>query len=147
MAERKLNERQLMFCKEYIVDLNGTAAAIRAGYKEHTARITASKLLTKANIQAEIQRLMSKRAKKVEISAEDVLESILSIRDTCTKGIPVISKVTGEQIGESMTDIGGALKANELLGKHLKLFTDKVEVESKGELNINFNIPRPKKEK
>jgi hypothetical protein len=46
-----------------------------------------------------------------------------------------------------MLDANSALKANELIGKHLKLFTDKVEIEGNHEVNISFNIPRPKKSK
>ncbi len=143
MAAR-MNKRQLMFCKEYIVDLNGTQAAIRSGYAEKTARQIGSKLLTKVNIQEEIQRLMNKRSKKVEISADDVLSSIKDIRDLCVSKITVEDADGNEKI--DVVALNGAIKTNDQLGKHLKLFTEKMEVESKGDLNINFNIPRPKKE-
>lgn len=146
MADKKLNKRQLLFCAEYIIDLNATASYKRAGYtaKGNAAEVNAHRLLSNTKIQAYIQQLMSKRAKKVEISAEDVLKDILDTRNTCKDNM-MIQGENGEYIDN--TALNGRNKANELLGKHLKLFTDKVEVESKGELNINFNIPRPKKEK
>jgi len=53
----KLTDKQDRFCQEYIIDLNATQAAIRAGYSKKTARIKGCKLLTKANIQIEIQKL------------------------------------------------------------------------------------------
>lgn len=140
-----MNDKQKMFCKEYIKDLNATAAAIRAGYSEKTATPLASRLLTKVNIQEEIQRLMDKRAHKVELTAENILESIMDIRNTCAAKLEITSKVTGEKLGMSMIDAQGALKANELLGKHLKLFTDKVE--HSGEIRIpDIIIKRADKE-
>ena len=72
-----LTKQRLLFCKEYLVDLNATQAAIRAKYSEKTARTIGSKLLTLVDIQEEVQRLMNKRAEKVEITATDVLNDIL----------------------------------------------------------------------
>ncbi len=106
----KLTNKQKQFCKEYIIDLNSTQAAIRAGYKENNANRIGSENLTKLDIQKEVQKLMDKRNKKVQISAEDVLKGILD----------VIDRNRGE-------DDKTVLKGYELLGKHLKLFTDKVE--------------------
>ncbi len=68
------NDRQEKFCQEYIVDLNQTQAAIRAGYSTKTADVQASRLLTKVKIQARIQELMNKRARRTEITADKVLE-------------------------------------------------------------------------
>ena len=56
LEETPLNARQLQFCKEYVLDWNGTQAAIRAGYSQKTAKVIASQNLTKVNIQAEIER-------------------------------------------------------------------------------------------
>ena len=120
-----LTKQRLLFCKEYIIDLNATQAAIRAGYSEKTARTQGSKLLTFIDIQEEIQRLMNKRAQKVEITAENVLNDILEVRDICKR-----KTVTEDLQGDEYIDkdaLNGRLKANEMLGKHLKLFTDKVE--------------------
>ncbi|MEW8091257.1 MAG: terminase small subunit [Candidatus Thiodiazotropha endolucinida] len=72
----KLNPRQQMFCREYIIDFNGTRAAIAAGYSEKTARTTAAKLNAKGNIQKAIQELIQKRTEKVEIDAEWVLRRL-----------------------------------------------------------------------
>jgi len=121
---RKLTDKQAMFCKEYIIDLNATQAAIRAEYSEHSARITASKLLTKTNIKEEVQRLMDKRSEKADITAESILNDILDTRDTC-KANMMLQTEFGMKL--DTTAVNGRNKANELLGKHLKLFTDKVE--------------------
>lgn len=106
-----LTPKQEAFCLEYIVDLNGTQAAIRAGYSEKTARQVATENLAKPYIQEYVQSLMDKRAVKVSITAEDVLNDILETRKAA------------QQDGKH----SDRLKANELLGKHLKLFTDKIE--------------------
>lgn len=100
-----------MFVKEYLVDLNATAAAIRAGYSKNRASEIGSQQLRKTTVASAIQLELDKRAEKASITAQDVLESILRIR------------ARAEEEGKH----NDALKANELLGKHLKLFTDKVE--------------------
>lgn len=68
------NDRQEKFCQEYIVDLNQTQAAIRAGYSTKTADVQASRLLTNVKIQARIQELMKKREQRTEITADKVLQ-------------------------------------------------------------------------
>jgi len=74
-----LTAKQQLFVKEYLVDLNATQAAIRAGYKEKTARAIGAENLTKPNIQAAIEEAMNKRAVKVEITAEQVLQRWIDI--------------------------------------------------------------------
>ncbi len=106
----KLTNKQKQFCKEYLVDLNSTAAAKRAGYSEKTAAEMGYENMKKPHLQKYIQKSMDKRLEKVQISAEDVLKGILD----------VIDRNRGE-------DDKTVLKGYELLGKHLKLFTDKVE--------------------
>jgi phage terminase small subunit len=71
--------RQQRFCEEYVVDLHGENAAIRAGYSKRTARSQASALLTKPNIQAEVSRLAKVRALAVESTAEEVLRETRAI--------------------------------------------------------------------
>jgi len=121
---RKLTDKQSMFCKEYIIDLNATQAAIRAGYSENTARQTGSENMTKPYIIAEVQRLMDKRSEKADITAESILNDILDTRDTCKNNMMLMTEF-GMKL--DTTAVNGRNKANELLGKHLKLFTDKIE--------------------
>jgi phage terminase small subunit len=106
-----LTNKQKMFVKEYQIDRNATQAAIRAGYSKKSAMEQGYQLLQKTPVKAALDKQTEKIAAKVDITAEDVLQSIKDIRDEC-KG----DKKYNE-----------ALKANELLGKHLKLFTDKHE--------------------
>lgn len=122
-----------MFCKEYIVDLNATQAAIRAGYSKKTAKDIACENLAKPYLQEEIQRLMAKRADKVDIKAQDVLKSIIDIRDRCMQSEPVYERLGGEmeKTGEYKFDATNALKANDMLMRHLGEYTDKVEMEIK----------------
>lgn len=76
---KKLNDKQRQFAKEYIVDLNATQAAIRAGYSKKTARIQGCKLLTHPNIAEFIQKLKEKRAAKLEITQDRVLQEMARV--------------------------------------------------------------------
>lgn len=76
MDKKKLTPKQDIFCKEYIVDLNATQAAIRARYSEKTAQQIGADNLSKLVIQERIQELMKERSEKVEITAERVLKEI-----------------------------------------------------------------------
>jgi len=70
----KLSPKQEQFCLEYLIDLNATQAAIRAGYSEKTARQAAARLLSNVNIENRIVGLKNKRSARTEIGADYVLE-------------------------------------------------------------------------
>ncbi len=74
MAKRKLTPKQEMFVKEYLIDLNATQAALRAGYSEKTAYRTGADNLKKPQIQEAIRQAMQKREQRTEITADKVLE-------------------------------------------------------------------------
>jgi len=74
-----LNGKREMFCKEFLVDLDSTQAAIRAGYSKRTARTIGNKLLTNSDIQDRIDVLKSQRADEVNIDADYVLKRLLEI--------------------------------------------------------------------
>ena len=74
-----MSKRHEFFCAEYVKDHNGTRAAIDSGFAEKSARVTASKLLTKANIRAEIARREANLLEKLELSAEKVLRQLAAL--------------------------------------------------------------------
>lgn len=151
----KLTVKQEAFAREYIVDLNGKLAAIRAGYSPNGAEVTASKLLTVTKVKALVQELMDKRVKRTEIKADSVLTRLDQIGDVdpalaydehgCFKSIHDIplevrkciasvkvreefdsrGNKTGEVIEVKFWD---KIKANELLGKNQKLFTEHLKI-------------------
>lgn len=76
MKGKSLNRRQKLFVQEYLIDLNATQAAIRAGYSEKTARFIGAENLTKPNIQAAISKAISSRAAKNEMDADATIREI-----------------------------------------------------------------------
>lgn len=82
MAKAKgidLSDKQLLFCQEYLIDLNGTQAAIRAGYSAKSATVDSSRMLTYAKVQEFIQELKLKRSEKLEITSDMVLRELSKI--------------------------------------------------------------------
>ena len=76
MGSEKITPRQRRFVEEYLVDLNGSKAAIRAGYGAKTARAQATKLLTKGNIAVAVNAGMALRSHRTEVEAEAVLRRL-----------------------------------------------------------------------
>ena len=136
----KFNARQQMFIDEYLVDLNGTQAAIRAGYSEKTAGVQASRLLANDNIRARIEELKKTRADRLNLDAYWVLKRLMDISDRAMQAEPVMEFDYVEQrlvpSGEYQFDSSGANKSTELIGKHLGMFKETVKHE--GELNVTF---------
>ena len=115
-----LSNKQEQFCLEYLIDLNATQAAIRAGYSKKTAQEIGSQNLSKVMIRDRVGKLMSERADRVLIHADYVIDNIKAIAETARDGL----------------EHSSALRGYELLGKHLKMFTDKQEHEIKGDLAV-----------
>jgi len=74
-----LTDKQEMFCREYLIDLNATQAAIRAGYSAKTANRTGSENLSKPDIAQRIIDLKSERNERVEVNADYVLRRLVEI--------------------------------------------------------------------
>lgn len=158
MDRKKLSAKQKAFCEEYIIDLNGTQAAIRAGYSEKTANQQAARLLANVNIQAYIQELLQKRSNRLEITADNVLKEIAKlafsdIREVFTEqgglinpnqlgdniaaavqSIDVVENVVKDEDGNAQVEYTKKIKLSdkraslELLAKHLGLLTEKVSI-------------------
>lgn len=131
----KLTAKQQRFVEEYLIDLNATQAAIRAGYSEKTAQEQSSRLLSNVMVQAAIQEAQNKRAERTEITQDYVLNNIKSVVERCMQaeavfnrdGSPLLIKsADGDWVPAFAFKEVGALKGLELLGKHLGMFKDNV---------------------
>ncbi|MWQ45542.1 terminase small subunit [Glaesserella parasuis] len=136
MGKSKLKGKQQRFVEEYLIDLNATQAAIRAGYSADTARQIGAENLSKLVIQEAIQEAQNKRAERVNVTQDDVLKGLLEIISMSTGKQKItkteLSKVDGSIVPMDVEKVcfepHAANKALELLGKHLGMFKDKVEV-------------------
>lgn len=144
-----LTAKQEQFVKEYLIDLNATQAAIRAGYSEDTARVIGPENLSKPAVQAAIQQAMEERSKRTGITSDYVLNTIVDTLERCKqarpvldrKGKPVMVETPGGELAPAYTfEASAVLKGCELLGKHLKLFTDKVEHEGQIGIRVTTNV-------
>ena len=116
-----LNEKQKQFCEEYIIDLNGTQAAIRAGYSSKTANEQAAQLLAKLSIQKYICELKNKRSERVKYSQDELMRDILEVKNRCMQANPVLDK-EGNETGIWKFDSNGANKALDMLAKHVGFY-------------------------
>jgi len=170
----KLTDKQRMFVKEYLVDLNATQAAIRAGYSENNADKIGSELLGKTRVKEEIQKGMDNRSKRLDITADKVLQELAHIAFDDIKnylsystektvvsydkdGEPITDyktivnlknsdEIDTRNISEISTGPNGVFrfkqycKDNALvqLGKHLKLFTENIDIGNKDDKPLMF---------
>jgi phage terminase small subunit len=143
--EQPLDDRQMAFCREYIVDFNATKSAIRAGYSPKSARTTSSRLLAKDNISAEIQRLIQERNKRTEVTADRVIAEFAKIAFADIKDVAEWRKnyvylrdyneVDGTLIAEVKNTEAGIgvklhdkMKALEALAKHTGVYDERPQV-------------------
>lgn len=119
-----LTAKQQRFVEEYLVDLNATQAAIRAGYSEKNADKIGSELLGKTGVAEAVQEAMAKRSAKTGLTAEKVLADLEELR----------------KMALSDKHYSTAAKCIELQGKHLKIFTDKHELSGQGGGPVEHNM-------
>lgn len=147
-----MTEKQKRFCDEYLIDLNATQAAIRAGYSVDTAKEIGCENLTKPNIQEAIAKAMAERsrrtginqdrivlelAKMAFVNANDLIDtSNGSIRPgasqddlACIQSVKVKTSLGASGTStEREIKLNDKMKALELLGKHLGMWNDKIDV-------------------
>lgn len=144
-----MTQKQKRFIEEYLIDLNATQAAIRAGYSPDTAKSIGSENLTKPDIQARIARAMAARSRRTGVNADRVVMELAKIafvnasevinpetatirEDAAPEDTAAIQSVKVKTFGEDGLEreikMADKLKALELLGRHLGMFKDKVEL-------------------
>lgn len=142
-----LNEKQKQFCNEYLIDFNGTQAAIRAGYSEKTANRIASENLSKLDIQQYLKELIENRNERVKISQDEVIRDIIEVKNRCMQKVPVIfmGKQVQDEYGRDVWkfDSQGATKALEMLAKHTGVY----EVDNHQKAGINIVVADEKHKK
>lgn len=125
-AKQKTDLRYEIFAREYVLDFNATRAAVAAGYSEKTAYSSGARMLRNVEVQKLIDQLTAKRAEKLDITAEYILGKVKQTIERCSQGVEVVDR-EGNPTGVWKEDSFAVLKGCELLGKHSKLFTDKLE--------------------
>lgn len=126
-ANDALSIKQKMFCDEYLVDLNGTQAALRAGYSATCATSQASRMLQLDKVQQYLEAKRRKLEIKTEMSAQYVLQNLKDVAERCMSAQPVVNMAGKPVLDENGNpvyrfDSAGANKALELIGKHLGVF-------------------------
>lgn len=153
-----MTKKQERFVEEFLIDLNGTQAAIRTGYSPKTANEQASRLLANVNVKAAIDKAMAERSKRTGVTADRVVEELAKIafikmtdvvdrngkikEDAAPEDLACIESIkykssesdTGSMI-EREVKVSSKLKALELLGKHLGMYQN----------NVNLNVEKSQK--
>lgn len=123
-----LTEKQEAFVQEYLIDFNGTAAAIRAGYSKNSAAAIAAQNLTKLNIVTRAAQLTTEKVERIQVSIDWVVVKLKQVVDRCMEAEPVMIHEGGKWVESGLYrfDSKGAVSALALLGKHLGMFNDKL---------------------
>lgn len=130
----KMTAKQQRFCDEYLIDLNATQAAIRAGYSERTAYSTAAENMTKPVIKEYIAARMAEKEAALIAKQDEILKYLTAVMRGETESATVVVEATHEGTTAAREMLkhpaeGERLKAAELLGKRYGLYTDKVDVQ------------------
>lgn len=162
-----LTDKQEMFCREYLIDLNATQAAIRAGYSEKTSNEQGARLLANVSVQNRISELKAERNDRIDVDADYVLKRLFEIDQMDVMDIllangelkpikdwPKVWRTTlsGMDVTEMAGDAAGLLKKIkwpdkvknlELLGKHVTVqaFKDNVKNELVGPNGLPLAAP------
>lgn len=163
-----LTPKQAQFVREYLIDLNATQAAIRCGYSAKTAYSQGQRLLKDVEVSAAVEEAMAKRAERTEITADRVLQELAKLgfadirrifaggnlldpsdlEDDIAAAVQSVEVITRRTPGEEnqvehvhkikLADKIGALTQ---IGRHLGMFTDKVDANVSGGVTVNISGP------
>ena len=164
-----MTNKQKRFCEEYLIDLNATQAAVRAGYSTSTAGAIGAENLKKPQIRACIDKALAEQSKRTGVTADRVVRELAKVAfvnsadvvdfnsatvkpDASKDDTAAIASVRVKTIPTKDGDgvereikLADKLKALELLGKRYGLFTDNVNVSGEGVVQIVDDIPKTSK--
>lgn len=135
-----MTERQKRFCDEYLIDLNATQAAIRAGYSERSASSIGERILRNDDVRSYISEQLERIHNENTADAKEVMEYLTAVMRG--KSVSHVLAFVGDgcqEVVEKPPDEKERLKAAELLGKRYGLFTDRVELDADTELEITID--------
>jgi len=118
-----LTDKQALFCREYLKDMNASAAYRRAGYESENPDVQAAKLMQHPLVRHEIGRLRGEVFDAVEVEVQDVVRELAAIGFMPVEAITAAAGPSGKG-PLSMSD---KVRALELLGRHKAMFVDKLE--------------------
>lgn len=156
----KMTAKQMRFCDEYLIDLNATQAAIRAGYSEKTARVIGQENLLKPAIKEYIENRMAEKEEQLIAKQDEVMKYLTSVMrrektenivvtlsEETTKYVPDDNGTMRKQtikkeipkIVEIPAKLSDSNKAAELLGRAYGIYSDRVEQEIDMDVNVTVN--------
>ncbi len=134
-----MTDKQKRFCDEYLISLNATQAAIKAGYSKKTARAMGAENLTKPDIQKYIEERMAEKEKSLIADQDEVLKYLTSVlRGETESSVLSLCGDGCQEVIKKQPDEKERLKAAELLGKRYGLYTDKIDADIDTDLNITI---------
>lgn len=122
-----MNVRQRRFVDEYLIDLNATKSAERAGYSAKTSHVQGPRLLGNVSVKAAIEAAQQARSKRTLLTQDWVVERLMENHARAMQ-VEAVTDKFGNETGEFAYNGNVANKSLELLGKHLAMFTEKHEV-------------------
>lgn len=158
-----MTKKQKRFVEEYLIDLNATQAAIRAGYSPQTAGSIGQENLTKPEIHAAVAKAEAERSRRTGINADRVVKELARIafvkitdvvdpidvtvrRDASDDDLAAVQSVKVKTMDsdkgsseEREVKLNDKIRALELLGKHLGMWDDRFSVDMDGKLDINVS--------
>ena len=149
---RKLTDKQKKFVEEYLIDLNATQSAIRAGYSPKTANEQGARLLANVSIQEAISKAMAERSRRTGINQDRIVQELariafVKITDVVDHDGEINTNASDDDLAciesykvEDSDSVNGSsskrevklaskIKALELLGKHVGMWNDKIQVD------------------
>lgn len=147
----QFTEKQKLFVQEYLVDLNATQAAIRAGYSKDTAKQIGYENLTKPYVALAVAQAMAEREQRTQITQDYVLSTIVDTVERCKQAVPVLDRrgnpvlvetPDGEEAAAYTFNASAILAGARLLGEHLGTFKNTITLNA----NITNKLPEADKE-